>query len=71
MFGHQSMPLDVRRKIARDVQEVLADAKISQRIELTGQDVSPAGPDELAAVLKRQFTYAELIARELGLQPGR
>jgi tripartite-type tricarboxylate transporter receptor subunit TctC len=69
IFGPQSMAIQVRKKIAHDVQEVLADPKIRQRIELTGQDVRPAGPDELALVLKRQFTYAASIAKELGLDP--
>lgn len=71
IFGSQSMPLAVREKIARDVQDVLQDQKIRQRIELTGQDVGPAGPAELAAVLKRQTTYAASIAKELGLSEAR
>ncbi len=71
IFGHQNMPLEVRKKIAKDVQDVLTDPKIRRRIELTGQDVAPAGPEELAEVLKRQFTYASSIAKELGLEPER
>lgn len=71
IFGQQNMPIEVRRKIAHDVQEVLTDPKIRERIELTGQDVRPAGPDELVLVLKRQFTFAASIAKELGLDPGR
>ena len=70
IFGQQNMSLEVREKIARDIQEVLQDQKISQRIQLTGQDVGSAGPAELALVLKRQFTYAASIAKELGIEPG-
>lgn len=71
IFGNQNMLQAVREKIARDVQDVLQVEKIRQRIELTGQVVGPAGPAELAAVLKRQMTYAASIAKELGLSDAR
>ena len=67
ILGRQDMPIELRKKIAADVAQVLSDPRVRERIASTGQDVSPAGPDELAEVLRSQFSYAQSIARTLGI----
>jgi hypothetical protein len=40
---------------------------ISERIAATGQDMVPAGPEDLAATVKAQVEQTAVIARILGL----
>jgi tripartite-type tricarboxylate transporter receptor subunit TctC len=67
-YGPAGMPLELRKRIAADIVEAAKDATISQRIAATGQDMVPAGPDELAATLKQQAASAAEVAKVLGLQ---
>jgi tripartite-type tricarboxylate transporter receptor subunit TctC len=67
-YGPAGMPLELRKRIAADIVEAAKDATISQRIAATGQDMVPAGPDELAATLKQQAASAAEVAKALGLQ---
>jgi tripartite-type tricarboxylate transporter receptor subunit TctC len=67
-YGPAGMPLDLRKRIAADVIDAAKDPTISQRIAATGQDMVPAGPDELAATLKQQAANAAAVAKVLGLQ---
>jgi tripartite-type tricarboxylate transporter receptor subunit TctC len=67
LFGRPEMPSSLRMNIAGHVMAVLGDAKIAGRISDTGQDVGPAGPDDLVQTLKRQRAHAEGIAKSLGL----
>jgi len=57
----------LRRKIADDMISVISDPKVRDRIALTGQDVVPSGPDELAEVVKRQSLKTDAIAATLGM----
>jgi tripartite-type tricarboxylate transporter receptor subunit TctC len=67
-YGPAGMPLDLRKRVAADIVEAAKDATISQRIAATGQDMVPAGPEELAATLKQQAANAAAVAKVLGLQ---
>jgi tripartite-type tricarboxylate transporter receptor subunit TctC len=67
-YGPAGMPLDLRKRIAGDIIDAAKDATISQRIAATGQDMVPAGPEELAATLKQQAANAAGVAKVLGLQ---
>ena len=67
-YGPAGMPLALRKRIANDVVAAANDATISQRIAATGQDMVPAGPDELAETLKQQAAAAATVAKVLGLQ---
>jgi tripartite-type tricarboxylate transporter receptor subunit TctC len=62
------MPLELRKRIAQDVIAAASDATISQRIAATGQDMVPAGPEELAQTLRQQAAQAAAVAKVLGLQ---
>jgi tripartite-type tricarboxylate transporter receptor subunit TctC len=62
------MSLQLRKRIAEDVIAAASDATISQRIAATGQDMVPAGPEELAQTLRQQAAQAAAVAKVLGLQ---
>ncbi len=66
-YGPAGMPLDLRKRIAADVVEAANDPVISQRIAATGQDMVPAGPEELAATIKAQTEKTAAVAKVLGL----
>jgi tripartite-type tricarboxylate transporter receptor subunit TctC len=67
VFAGPQMSPALRRKIADDMISVISDPKVRDRIASTGQDVVPAGPDELAEVVKSQSLMAETIAASLGM----
>lgn len=66
-YGPAGMPLELRKRIAADVVEAASDPVISQRIAATGQDMVPAGPEELAATIKAQSEKTAAVAKVLGL----
>jgi tripartite-type tricarboxylate transporter receptor subunit TctC len=67
-YGPAGMSLQLRKRIAEDVIAAASDATISQRIAATGQDMVPAGPEELAQTLRQQAAQAAAVAKVLGLQ---
>jgi tripartite-type tricarboxylate transporter receptor subunit TctC len=68
VFGGPQMSPALRKKIADDMIAALNDPKVRDRVALTGQDVLPTGPDELAALVKQQVQKADAIAASLGLK---
>lgn len=66
IFGGPQMPAALRKKIADDMIAALKEPKVRDRVALTGQDVLPAGPDELAALVKQQIMKADKIATSAG-----
>ena len=62
-YGPASMALELRKRIAADVIAAAEDPTISQRIAATGQDMVPAGPEELAQTLKQQAANAAAVAK--------
>jgi tripartite-type tricarboxylate transporter receptor subunit TctC len=67
-YGPRGMPLDLRKKIGADIIAAARDELISKRIAATGQDMVPAGPEELAETLRGQAMKAAAVAKVLGLQ---
>src|SRR5262249_30821536 len=68
-FGPPRMPLPLRERIAADVREVMgADPVIAERLSLTGQLPSPAGPVEFGAAIDEQRARLAAAANELGLK---
>src|SRR5712691_6158830 len=66
-FGPPRMPLPLRERIAVDVREVMAaDPVIAERLNLTGQLPSPAGPVEFGASIDEQRAGLAAAAKELG-----
>ena len=66
-YGPAGMPLELRMRIAAAVVAAASDPVISQRIAATGQDMVPAGPEELAATIKAQSEKTAAVAKVLGL----
>jgi tripartite-type tricarboxylate transporter receptor subunit TctC len=67
-YGPRGMTLDLRKQIAADIIAAAKDPTISQRIAATGQDMVPAGPEELAETLKEQAAKAAAVAKALGME---
>ena len=68
IFGGPQMSPALRKKIADDVTAALNEPKVRDRVALTGQDVLPTGPDELAALVKQQIQKADTIAAAAGMK---
>ncbi len=64
------MPEVLRKKIAGDIITALKDPKVRERVALTGQDIAPSGPDDLAALVKQQSAKVDSIAKVAGLRKG-
>jgi tripartite-type tricarboxylate transporter receptor subunit TctC len=64
------MPATLRKKIADDIIAALNDPKVRERVALTGQDVVPSGPDDLAALIKQQSAKVDVVAQIVGLHKG-
>jgi len=67
-YGARDMPNELRERIAADVREALADAKIKERLEATGQEVVPGTASEFAADIDKQRRGAAENARVLGIK---
>jgi tripartite-type tricarboxylate transporter receptor subunit TctC len=68
-YGPARMSLDLRRKIAADVMEALRDKALVDRLFNAGLVVVAEGPEELAAVVRRQTEATRRLADILGMKP--
>ena len=66
-YGPARMSLDLRRKIAADVIEALKDPTLAKRLFDAGLVVAAEGPEELAAIVKRQKDATTRLADVLGV----
>jgi tripartite-type tricarboxylate transporter receptor subunit TctC len=69
LFGPPEMPLDLRERIAGDVQAV-SDASVAERLLTTGQILNTGGPAAFDAAVEEQRAKIAAIAHELGIKPG-
>lgn len=67
-YGPAGMPIELRKRIAADIIAAASEPATSERIAATGQDMVPAGPDELAQTLKAQADQAARVAAVLGMK---
>ena len=67
-YGPARMSLDLRRKIAADVIEALRDPALAKRLFDAGLVVAAEGPEELAAIVKRQKEATTRLADVLGVK---
>ena len=67
-YGPARMSLDLRRKIAADVIEALRDPALAKRLFDAGLMVVAEGPEELAAIVKRQKEATMRLADLLGIK---
>ncbi len=68
LFGPPGMPLDLRRRIAKDFAAVADDA-IKQKLEATGQILNVGGPAEFAKSIDEQRNAVAGFAKQLGIPP--
>jgi tripartite-type tricarboxylate transporter receptor subunit TctC len=68
LFGPPGMPLDLRRRIAKDFAAVADDA-IKQKLEATGQILNVGGPEEFAKSIDEQRNAVAGFAKQLGIPP--
>jgi tripartite-type tricarboxylate transporter receptor subunit TctC len=66
-FGPPGMPLEVRERIAADVQAAI-DATVESRLLTTGQLPNPGGPAEFAAAVDAQRARLAEVAKVLGIK---
>ncbi len=66
-WGPPSMPLELRKKIALDMIDVLNDPEIAQRLRAASHILEPAGPEQFATDLKRLDGNIAAIAKVLGV----
>jgi tripartite-type tricarboxylate transporter receptor subunit TctC len=67
VFASSQMAETLRKNIADDMVAALNEPQVREKIALTGQDVRPAGPDELAQILAVQSKQADAIATAAGV----
>jgi tripartite-type tricarboxylate transporter receptor subunit TctC len=67
LFGTREMPQARREKIAADVQAILADPAVVQRLASTGQTVIPGSSAEFTAAVEKQRTSLAGFAKTLGI----
>jgi tripartite-type tricarboxylate transporter receptor subunit TctC len=68
VFAIKSVPAELRRKIAADINAVGTDSAIADRLLVTGQLLRPAGSDEFAAAVDEQRALVAAAAKGLGLK---
>ncbi|HEX4041741.1 MAG TPA: tripartite tricarboxylate transporter substrate binding protein [Xanthobacteraceae bacterium] len=68
LFGPAGMPVELRRRIAKDFAAVADDA-IKQKLEATGQILNVGGPEEFAKSIDEQRTAVADFAKQLGIPP--
>jgi tripartite-type tricarboxylate transporter receptor subunit TctC len=68
LFGPAGMPLELRRRIAKDFAAVADDA-IKQKLEATGQILNVGGPEEFAKSIDEQRSAVAGFAKKLGIPP--
>jgi tripartite-type tricarboxylate transporter receptor subunit TctC len=68
LFGPQSMPSELRSRIAADIQAVARDADIVRLLGATGQLVRPGNSDEFAAAIAEQRATVAAAAKGLGIK---
>jgi tripartite-type tricarboxylate transporter receptor subunit TctC len=68
LFGPPGMPLALRQRITEDFRAV-ADDKIKDRLNVTGQILNIGGPQEFAKSIDDQRSKVAGFAKELGIAP--
>jgi tripartite-type tricarboxylate transporter receptor subunit TctC len=66
-FGWRDMPLPVRERVIRDVNAVLGDARVVEKLKAAGQEVIGGGPDQLGQLIAQQRTRVLAISRSIDI----
>ena len=66
-WGPPSMSLELRKRIATDMADLLNDPEIARRLRAASHILEPAGPEQFATDLKRLEEQVAAIAKVLGV----
>ncbi|MCC6888103.1 MAG: tripartite tricarboxylate transporter substrate binding protein [Hyphomicrobiales bacterium] len=69
LFGQRDMSADLRRRIAADLRQVIAEPEVTARLTGSGQAVSPGTPEDLRASMDKQRAVLAAFVQQLGLKP--
>jgi tripartite-type tricarboxylate transporter receptor subunit TctC len=70
LFGPRHMSLPARKRIAKDIRELVADPAIMAKLGATGQVVNPGTPNEFAVALADQRAKVAEIGKTLKIKLG-
>jgi tripartite-type tricarboxylate transporter receptor subunit TctC len=65
-FGQRGMSLDLRKRIAADFLDIVADTAIADKIRAAAQEVETDGPEAFAATIAQVRVRVDEIARLVG-----
>jgi tripartite-type tricarboxylate transporter receptor subunit TctC len=71
MFGPKDMPRETRRRIASDIQDILAEPSVRTALANIGMEARGTSPDEFTEILDEQRAKWAAIAREHNIKPQR
>jgi tripartite-type tricarboxylate transporter receptor subunit TctC len=69
VFAPAGTPRDIIARLSRDIAVVLNQPDTAKRIQNAGFDPMVGGPEELAALLKKEMDRAVKVVRDAGIQP--
>ena len=67
-FAPGNMPAPLSRKIADVITRALKSAEVSQLISSQGNEVSGAGPEEFARIVKRDYERWGSVIKRLNIK---
>jgi tripartite-type tricarboxylate transporter receptor subunit TctC len=70
-FGPRGMPADRRDRVAADINAVVADPRIVERLEALGQTVRTSTPAEFAASIDERYAKMAAIVAGIGKKMSR
>jgi tripartite-type tricarboxylate transporter receptor subunit TctC len=69
VFAPAGTPRDIIARLSRDIAVVLNQPDTAKRIQNAGFDPMVGGPEELAALLKKEMDRAVKVVKDAGIQP--
>jgi tripartite-type tricarboxylate transporter receptor subunit TctC len=69
VFAPAGTPRDIITRLSADIAVVLNQPETAKRIQNAGFDPMVGGPEELAALLKKEMDRAVKVVRDAGIQP--
>ena len=69
IFAPAKTPLDVRRKMAEEIQRILALPDVKERLATFGAEPAYMGPEEWEAYALKYIAFARKLGDEVGIKP--
>ena len=71
LFGPQSMPIELRERIASDIKIVAQDPEVVAKLTATGSVIAPGTSAEFAKATEEQRAQVDAVGRTLGVKPAK